>query len=732
MRANLEIHGSEMDSEFENIINQTPNRTCGTLVAIPRSADNWIWKLEFPHCDAVFLSTCNLILEDHKTRQLVLCPLIKDSVINSEEGVFASFDISPLSRFTNSSSAVRWIVNLIVQNDSRYNRYRLAGTALSNSTKQTNHNNSVPCIKPKPWLLGSYSFDGMMMYAYWEQHNIHQDSLKVTTSRREAFPLNAILCQATKVRLRHNKIEMEILCPSISNIIWTGISFVYRHKLEDDKREIFISTAPKKTSRGWKMFISLDTHEPNFTALYWDIRAVFIDSEQNCWWAKILYPPKPASTLGLLYEYGIRRLFFADSAHIDTNNQLFIYKTADKCVAIVCQQASKYSGFFFRLKERFAYLCYFLLYQPLKAKGIILMYEKYCSVAEDNGYRFFQYCIENSIDKELDASVYYVIDKRAPDYNKLAPYGKHVIHFMSLRHMIYLLAARFMVASDSKAHAYAWRCKESLLFPRIKRRKKLAFLQHGVLALKVVDFFNKGTNTVDLFITSNHRERDIVSEELRYPAEDVILTGLARWDYLEDHSERIPSKRILMMPTWRNWLEEVDNETFLQSDYYRHYIELLNSDTLNSCLKRNDLYIDFYLHPKFREYVEDFTITTSRITLTNPADKPLNEAIMECKALITDYSSICWDAYYLNKPVFFYHFDVEQYQTAQGAYIDLNKDLFGDRAQCLDELVGLLDEYTQRHFTLKPQYREMQNDLFEYRDHCNCRRICNEIIKRGW
>ena len=732
MRASQKSHDYRVPNGLSESLNKTLSRTCGTLVAVPFSAENWIWKLEFFHCDEQLLANCYLLLKENKTRQIVLCPLVRDSVLKSQEGNFASFDISPLAQSIKSSSINRWSVSLVVQKRNQYSRYNLSGTEADAPAIPANLDSNIGATMPKPSFLGSCYLDDVLMYVYWEQRNRYQDHLNLTVSRQEAYRLSTTFCQATKIRLSHHKIYLEILCPSVADSAWTGISFVYRHKLENDKKEVFIPINAEKTSQGYKMSISLDLRKFNFTALYWDIRAVFIDSEQRCWWAKVLYPSKPAHRLGILYEYGIKRLFFANSTYIDVGNQLSLYKTADKCVAIVCQQASQYSGFCFRLKERFAYLCYFLFRQPLKAKNIILTYEKYCSVAEDNGFRFFQYCMSNSIERELSASIYYVIDKHSPDYDKLIPYNKHVIQFMSLRHMVYLLAARFMVASDSKAHAYAWRCKESLLFPRIKRRKKLVFLQHGVLALKVVDFFNKGTNTVDLFITSNHKEQDIVTEELGYPAEDVALTGLARWDYLQDRSSQIISKRILMMPTWRNWLEEVDNATFLHSDYYNHYIGLLNSTALEECLKRNDLYIDFYLHPKFREHVGDFTIKTSRIALMDPAKKPLNEAIMECRALITDYSSICWDAYYLSKPVLFYHFDAEQYQAAQGAYIDFDKDLFGDRALCLDELIQLIDECARCGFALKPQYQEMQDDLFEYRDHLNCRRICDEIKKRNW
>lgn len=34
------------------------------------------------------------------------------------------------------------------------------------------------------------------------------------------------------------------------------------------------------------------------------------------------------------------------------------------------------------------------------------------------------------------------------------------------------------------------------------------------------------------------------------------------------------------MPTWRTWLEEVSEETFKESDYYKHYMSLLNHPKL--------------------------------------------------------------------------------------------------------------------------------------------------------
>ena len=93
--------------------------------------------------------------------------------------------------------------------------------------------------------------------------------------------------------------------------------------------------------------------------------------------------------------------------------------------------------------------------------------------------------------------------------------------------MIYILAARLLISSDSKAHAYAWRAKESVILPQVTKNKRLVFLQHGVIALKRVEFYRSGTNSVNLFITSNQREHDIIINELGYLPEEVVITGLA-------------------------------------------------------------------------------------------------------------------------------------------------------------------------------------------------------------
>lgn len=50
---------------------------------------------------------------------------------------------------------------------------------------------------------------------------------------------------------------------------------------------------------------------------------------------------------------------------------------------------------------------------------------------------------------------------------------------------------------------------------------------------------------------------------------------------------------------------------------------------------------------------------------------------MRCRMLITDYSSVCWDVLYQDKPSLFYQFDIDKYNEAHGSYIDMDTELFG-------------------------------------------------------
>lgn len=292
--------------------------------------------------------------------------------------------------------------------------------------------------------------------------------------------------------------------------------------------------------------------------------------------------------------------------------------------------------------------------------------------------------------------------------------------------MIYLKAARLLISSETKDHAYIWRSMGSRI-KHILQHKKLVFLQHGVTAFKKNDFLvDPGkTDGWEMFVTTSEKEKAIIAQY--YPEEKIKVTGFSRWDVLVDKSGN--ERQILMMPTWRNWLDDVDDASFLNSEYFSKYRSLLLSERLHRMLETYDAKMVFYIHPKFREHVMLFSnLDNERIRLVAFGQEQLNELMMECKMLITDYSSVSWDMFYQKKPVLFYQFDLDDYNETAGSYIDMEKELFGERTDNETELLDILESYLKIGMKLKPQYGEMLSDSFKYQDQNNSKRIWDAII----
>lgn len=383
----------------------------------------------------------------------------------------------------------------------------------------------------------------------------------------------------------------------------------------------------------------------------------------------------------------------------------------------------------FILKEYLALFCYLILKPYWDHKKYWLICEKYSYMAQDNGYYFFRYCMDNLPSKERKR-IFFVLDPKSPDYPKLMPYQEQVADFMSFRYLILLNAAELLISSEAIRHFYIWDSPKTLSKSLYQIRKNVVFLQHGVMALKRCEngFHKYSYNQMALFNVSSPFEQDIIYKYFGYDRDEIMICGLPRWDALKDTSD--PAHReILIMPTWREWLERCTKEFFLSSDYYQNYEALLKNDALYQLLEEKDLYLNFYIHPKFREYIDLFLTDNPRVRIIAFGDEPLNKLLMSCSLMITDYSSASWDVYYQGKPVLFWAFDKAQYDELRGSYLDMETDGFGDLLYTSKEVLAAIREYADCDFTEKEIYAQRRSYLLPYRDHNNSRRIYQYIKK---
>lgn len=500
----------------------------------------------------------------------------------------------------------------------------------------------------------------------------------------------------------------------------TELSF--RNKLSKDAiAHDFTTVSTQKRGNLIRIKVSLDLNKIDLKSLYWDINVLLYNPDNSKTnQISIVMDTKHRMFLKFLYNGSYR-----------TDNGFFFYPyyTGNKMLAFVYRKEEKYDGLDIVFKEFLSIFLYRIGKSYWNKKHICLVSEKFASMAQDNGYYFFKHCMDENEEAYLNKKIYYIIAKDSPDHYKVDPYKKNVINFMSIRHMIYTQAADLIVSSDSRYHTYAMQCRHSI-FNRYLRRKKFVFLQHGVIALKKVDnFYGKGMRGgCDLFVVSTNAEKQTIIDYFGYEPDEVINTGLPRWDVLKDHSQG--TREIMIMPTWRNWLDSVPDKDFEESEYFKHYMGLLNSSRFSQILEKYDLQVNFYLHAKFQEYSENFNAVNKRIHLISFGEVAVNEMLMRCRMLITDYSSVSWDILYQDKPVLFYQFDLDKYNEAHGSYLDMHTELFGDRAETESQLLDRLEECIQNDFKMKPEYEAKRNEYLQFKDNQHSRHICEEIKKR--
>ncbi|MBO0431829.1 CDP-glycerol glycerophosphotransferase family protein [Enterococcus sp. DIV0660C] len=464
---------------------------------------------------------------------------------------------------------------------------------------------------------------------------------------------------------------------------------------------------------GKKLVFSIDLTAYDWAYYYWDLY-LECQGEQETYACRII---NKSFFLYLKLQYFSGRY----QSKID-ENIVYPYQTMKYAISLNYRPFSEYETKKYKRNEWIAYVLAHTIGLFFLGNDIWLIHEKYSNTAQDNSYYFFNY-----LQEKTNQRAYFVIKKESPEYNKLDHYQRRRVDFMSVKHLFLLLIARRVVASESKGHGYAWRVQTGPIKP-ILDKKRYVFLQHGVLGLKKLDnTFNatRSNNQAELFITSAEWEKKIVQKYLEYTPQNIVVTGLARWDELQKNKGKlIKKKQFLIMPTWRTWLEDLTQEEFIKSDFFQQYSQLLSNQELLKFLEMESYTIIFYIHPKLAEYIQLFDVSAHRnLRIIPMGDVPLNELLSESECLITDYSSIYWEALYQGIPTIFFQFDIEKYQQLQGSYLDLNKEL--QETRCFD-VQSLILEMKQRGY-LSNDVNLHAKTIFPYIDNQNSARIFEEI-----
>ena len=345
-------------------------------------------------------------------------------------------------------------------------------------------------------------------------------------------------------------------------------------------------------------------------------------------------------------------------------------------------------------------------------KNIWLYYDR--KNVFDNAYIQFKHDIKikDNIKK------YYILDGDIKDFKDKFSLKerRNVIKFGSYKHKLLFLNCDKILTSFSSLQEYCPFAKKFVYYKDILKYD-LIYLQHGVLHAKLLKMYGKEFTPIDKFVISSQFEKDNLINNYGYSKKDLICVGMPRLD--EKNEEVKADNKIIFAPSWRQYLigksvdrkREINEEKFKKSKYYIETMKFLKDERLLKTLEKNNIILDYKLHPIFEPYEKCF----KEIENSNIAVSIGSADLNKYKAFITDFSSFQFDFVRLHRPIIYFVPDMQEFKAGLHTYKELDlkhEDAFGNLVLTGDKLVEEIIKIIDNDFEAEPIYKERMERFF--------------------
>ena len=343
--------------------------------------------------------------------------------------------------------------------------------------------------------------------------------------------------------------------------------------------------------------------------------------------------------------------------------------------------------------------------------GLEVVLGEYTNTARDNGRALFEWLRANA----PDVLASYIIEPNNLDNYDTEQPG--VFAFGSRAHLERCLDSR--VCAFTHHRGYVYPSIINMIAPKRYQSTVTIFLQHGITAMKksVAIHYNRKRVGYSAVVVCSQMERRIVREHFGYKDREVIVTGFPRYDNLihKAADAKVKENQVLLFPTWRQGLEKMTTEEVANDNFFVQW--KLAMDGLGDMGLRRVLILHpmLYRHQSlFEDHVEEIRIPTR-----------FQESLVQSACLVTDYSSVSFDALFLKKAVFLLQFDQAEFGLREDAFIDVDTQLPGHSSLTVDAFLRAVKAAKESGwgFDLK-----MQRDLyFDDKDDQNSARLLKII-----
>ena len=345
----------------------------------------------------------------------------------------------------------------------------------------------------------------------------------------------------------------------------------------------------------------------------------------------------------------------------------------------------------------------------------VLIYEKNCHHYEESGSVLY----ESLIDREY-SKINFVLDREIACRGDIAEkYRRGIVYQHSFKHYLLFFRCRRFLGTESMAHALELRCQNIFVQRKLKRKdNRFVFLQHGVMYMVSLDspqrssFKRKAVKGDYYVVASSELEASHFVDLAGFERDEIIVSGLPKFD----RSFLNPgANKILIMPTWRIW----EFNEMRQDPQKTAYVRMINR-IIAAIPEELREHVVVANHPLFSAGVFEASPNDSRTSY--------DELLRDVSLLITDYSSIAFDAFYRGANVIFYWEEMEECMRQYGGDTHLmlsEESAFGPCCYRSDELRGAVESlYGSRQREI---YLRRFGRIVEHHDGKNTDRLIAEL-----
>ena len=365
-----------------------------------------------------------------------------------------------------------------------------------------------------------------------------------------------------------------------------------------------------------------------------------------------------------------------------------------------CIEAIKEGQFIYKVRRylfitRKFYRLYNLIskWQKINEKKIVFV-SYYGAGYGDNPKAIADYIIENNLNYEL----VWLLDTNKNDGSDMPKKVKKV-KYGSIRSLYELSTAKIWVDNCRKQY-----------FPKKKKGQIYIQTWHGSLALKkieadapslpiqYVNMAKKDSSAIDVILSGCDFKTNVYKNSFWYSGE-VLNIGTPRADVFFNEEKILQNKKKVL--DFYNLEDDAKILMYAPTFRQSHNLDIYKLDysKLESVLVHKfggKWKIIVRLHPNIAHLADELQLPNTVLNVTSYKD--MQELLCASDIVVTDYSGLMFDFYIMNRPLFLFCTDFEEYTSKdRELYFELKEVPF-DLAKSNGELCDIIKEFDYQKY----------------------------------